>query len=74
MLRFILWVLVWAVVMVVTSCGGSGGSNDTPSPVPVPVPVAQSITKAAGDGQKAAPGKAAPLQQKTLEKGVGGLR
>ena len=66
MLRFIRWVLVWAVVMVVTSCGGSGGSNDTPSPVPVPVPVAQSITKAAGDGQKAAPGKAVATAPEVL--------
>ncbi len=51
MLRCLRWALVWAVFMVVTSCGG--GANDSPPPVPMPVP--QSIAKAAGDGQRAAP-------------------
>lgn len=58
MLQFVRWAVVWAVVMFVTSCGGNDGANETQPSVPVPVPMPQSIGKAAGDGQRAAPGVA----------------
>jgi hypothetical protein len=54
--------VLWGfALLLVASCGGGGGDGASPVAIPPavePPPVAQSITKAGGDGQTAAPGSA----------------